>query len=228
MSVHKTQLLRALQERVLCMERGRRPAEEAVVSSGCAGLDQLLPARGFRPGTLVEWLSAGGISGGAGTLAMTVARQAATEGKAIVVLDRARWFYPPAAAALGIDLKNLLVVRPGSRVDQLWALDQALRCRAVAAVWAPLEKLDQREFRRLQLAAEAGGGLGLLLRPAAVQGHPSWSDMQLLVEPRITQGGRVWRWRVQLVRCRGWTSGRMVELQMDEVTGAVTEVSRSS
>ena len=36
-----------------------------------------------------------------------------------------------------------------------------LRCGGVAAVWASLESVDDRTFRRLQLAAEEGGALGL-------------------------------------------------------------------
>src|SRR5205085_6193640 len=81
------------------------------------------------------------------------------------------------------DLDNLLVVRPREKADELWALDQALRCPAVAAVWGPVGELDDRALRRLQLAAEEGRGLGLLLREASVCGRPSWADVRLLVRP---------------------------------------------
>ena len=143
---------------------------DAVVSSGCAALDRLLPAGGFRRGTLVEWLSTSSGSG-AGTLAILVAREAASEGGAVVIVDRPHQFYPPAAAALGIRLEQTIVVRPDTKRDEIWALDQSLRCPGVAAVWSPLsDRLDQRDFRRLQLAAETGNCLGLLLRSSAVRG----------------------------------------------------------
>jgi protein ImuA len=80
-------------------------------------------------------------------------------------------------------LEQLIVVRAGNAAANLWALDQALRCRAVAAVLAWPEKLDGRVFRRLQLAAEEGGGLGLLIRPDAARYDPSWADVRILVEP---------------------------------------------
>ena len=161
------------------------------LSSGCPALDRALPEKGFRPGTLVEWLSRGEGDGTA-TLAFRAAAGAfaprsAGGGGAVVVLDRTGEFYPLAAVAQGIEPARLIVVHPGNKADHAWALDQALRCPAVAAVVAWPEsldgKLDGRTFRRLQLAAEQGGGLGLLIRPESVRCQPSWADVRLLVEP---------------------------------------------
>jgi hypothetical protein len=177
----------------------------AVLSSGCAALDRLLPTGGFPRGSLVEWLADEAGGAGAGVLAMLAAREAsikastgtnaegAAQGKAVVVLDRQQTFYPPAAAALGVDLETAIVVRARSAAEELWALDQILRCPGVAAVWGPVAKIDPRWFRRLQLAAERGGALGLLLRPASVRGRPSWAWAQIGVAP-VGMGGE---WRVE-------------------------------
>lgn len=191
----------------------------AIVSSCCGTLDQLLPDGGFRRGTLVEWLSRSS-GDGAGTLSMLVARQAALEGGTVVVVDRNHWFYPPAAARLGINLEHMIVVRPDTVRNEIWAIDQSLRCPEVAAVWSPLgPQLDQRDFRRLQLAAEAGGNLGLLLRPSTLRGKPTWSDVQLLVEPRPTQTDHVRRFHVQLTRCRRLQSQTKLDLELSYVQG---------
>jgi len=216
------QIVAALREEVGRIEGAGRVVDCVPLGSGCAALDRLLPERGFLRGWLVEWLSAGSGSGAA-TLAMIAARQAAIEGGAVVVMDRTRHFYPPAAAALGVDLESVIVIRARTENDELWALDQVLRCPGAAAVWAPLERLDWRRFRRLQLAAESGGSLGLLVRPARVRGQPSWSQVQLLVQPRVSHGPR--RLRVELLRCRSAAAGGAVELEMDEVTGALREAS---
>ena len=158
-------------------------------STGCSALDHLLPGNALRPGMLLELLSPQPGSG-AGALAMHCAARMvdATQG-CMVVTDRWRRFYPPAAVARGIETRDLIVVRSTddrmmSGAEELWALDQALRCPGVAVVLAWLDKVDPRAFRRLQLAAEAGGTLALLLRPARVQSLPTWSDVQLLVQPR--------------------------------------------
>ena len=165
----------------------RIDTDDAVVSSGCAGLDRLLRWRGFRRGSLVEWL-ADGEGSGAATLAMISARLACDktetrEAKALVVVDRRSAFYPPGAVNLGIELQRLIVVQPANKADNDWALDQALRCLGVGAVLTWQRKLAGRTFRRLQLAAEQSGVLGLLIRPATARSEPSWAGVRLLVEP---------------------------------------------
>ena len=102
------------------------------------------------------------------------------------MVDRRRDFCPPAAVRFGIKPEQFVVVRAESAADNDWAMDQVLRSPAVAAVLAWPEKIDGRTFRRWQLAVEQGGGLGLLLRPAAARADPSWADVRLLVEPRLS------------------------------------------
>jgi hypothetical protein len=196
---------------------------------------------------LVEYLAAR--SGGAGTFALVAAREACATGQALVVLDPSRignaiagyrrQFYPPAAAAWGIDLSRLLVLQPANQADAVWVLDQALRCSGVGAVWAPCDRLDVRDFRRLQLAAEEGRAVGLLIRSARFRGQPSWADVQWQVETRSQIESRrskvmrhsildsrlsAWQLRVELVRCRGAASGQIVHLELDEPTGVWREV----
>jgi hypothetical protein len=124
-------------------------------------------------------------SSSAVTLSLLSAREACREGGELVVIDRRQTFYPPAAAAWGIDLARLLVIHPRTARDELWAAVESLRSPAVAAVWAEIERLDNRAFRRLQLAAHAGRTLGLLLRPASVRGQPSWADVRLEVRGEL-------------------------------------------
>src|SRR5262249_23139513 len=97
--------------------------------------------------------------------------------------------YPPALANLGFDLSQIIFVRPQNRKDYLWALNQSLACRGVGAVLAWPQRLDDRAFRGLQLAAEKGAGLGLLVRPFSARGEPTWSEVQLWVEPLPTSVG---------------------------------------
>jgi protein ImuA len=242
-------LVASLQREVARLEAGRPPDDDQPVSTGSPALDSLLPAGGLRRGTLVEYLTASAGSGAA-TLALSAAREACHEGRAFVVLDvgtlarsasegnRLGHFYPPAAAAWGIDLAAMLVLRPANQADALWALDQALRCPGVGAVWATCDRLDVRDFRRLQLAAECGGTLGLLSRPARLRGHPTWADVQWKVgqasslpSPRMPKRSALhllpaWTLHVELVRCRGKPGGESVFLELDETDATWREVPR--
>jgi hypothetical protein len=141
----------------------------------------------------------------------------------LVVVDPQRLFYPPAAAAWGIDLHRTIVLHPTNLADQNWALQQSLNCPAVAAVWALLDEIDERSFRRFQLAAEQSGCIGLFHRPAHVRRQPGWSEIQFAVRPqRATNAHSIQRHlQIELVRCRGGISGKRIDLEINEATGAL-------
>ena len=214
--------IRRLQSRIRGLEGMRPTAARDVVSCGCLALDRLLPGRGVRRGSLAEWLLAAP-GGGAATLALTCARHACRDGGELVVLDRQRQVYPPALAAWGVDLARVILVYPRDHQEEIWAWEQALRCPGVAAVWGWVEQLDDHAFRRWQLAAEGSGGLGLLIRPASAARQPSWADVRWWVEPRAAPAGR--RVHVALQRCRGGAAGGSVDVEWDEWTGRLREVS---
>jgi protein ImuA len=215
MSAHRAAIVEQLAEQLRRFEAGRWTAAEGVISTGNAALDRLLPEGGLRRGALVEWLSDSAGSG-AGTLALLAAREALAEGGAVVVIDRAARFYPPAAAELGIELEKMIVVRPASEADGAWASDQALRSRGVAAAWCEVERPDAHTLRRWQLAAETSGVVGLLLRSAEARREPSWAELRLAVEPiaEPRAAGRGRRLRVTLLRSRAGAAGRAIEVEI--------------
>jgi len=133
------------------------------IPTGIAALDQHLPAGGLAAGALHELIAAReGV--GVRTFALWMARQAAMDGRYILWIDPACDFYPPAAWAWGIPPQRLVLVRPRTRQDAFWAMDQSLRSRGVAAVVGSPGAMSRSEARRLQLAAETGGGIGLLIQ----------------------------------------------------------------
>jgi hypothetical protein len=182
---------------------------------------------------------------------LLAAREACREGGLLVVIDRQQTFYPPAAVAWGIDLDRLIVVRPQSARDELWAAVQSLRSPVVAAVWGTIDRLDSRAFRRLQLAAQAGRTLGLLLRPPTARGQPSWADVRLEVRKLQNANCKMqianWggssinnlhfaicnlqsfsfatrRVRVGVLRLRGGRAGSWTTLEIDDAAYTLREV----
>ncbi len=218
-------VVQQLSREVRQLERlGRPSGDAAAISAGCEALDACLPNRGYVPGSVVEYLRTAPACG-ASYLAYTAAAAAMkTSVGYLVIVDTQHNIYPPALMPCGIDLQRVVMVRPESHADAMWAVDQALRTPAVAAVVADLEKIDDRAARRFQLAAESGAGLALLLRSAAARRQPSWAEVQWLVrspaaEKPSWKGGRVLQ--VKLVRNRGGRAGAIVQLEIDSITGAL-------
>jgi len=222
-----SEVMQSLQNQIRGLETSRRRTDVDTVSTGCSGLDSLLPDGGLVRGTIIEWL-ADGPGSSAAALSLIAARNACRQPATLVILDRQHTFYPPAAAAWGIDLQHTIVLRPKNLADQNWALQQALACPAVAAVWGAVDEIDELAYRRFQLAAEESGCLGLFYRPSKVRGQPSWSEIQLAVRPQRSDPQqtlyRQRRLQIKLLRCRGGTSGHIIDLEINEINGALREV----
>jgi hypothetical protein len=191
-------------------------AEEVIRPEFSSGLSGQLPQT-FRRGALIEYLADNG--SGATTVALLTAREACQDSGVFVVVDRQRQFYPPAGARLQIN-QPTIVVRPQSQKDELWALNQILRCPGVGAVLCWPDHLEERAFRGLQIAAEKGGAVGLFVRPTRVRGRPTWSDTQLLIE--ALPSGSVRRLRIEVVRSRSGCEGVGETLGVDDETPALT------
>ncbi len=176
--------LRAMLERY---RRRRGHRSERFVPTGLARLDRALPHGGLPGGAVTEILSPfDGV--GATTLALRAAVAAAQRSRPVVVVDTRGDFYPPAMWRLGMEVDRLLVIRVRRPDEVVWAVDQSLRCSAVAAVVAAVPRLDDAASRRLQLAAENGGGVAILLRPDS-RGRHSFAAVQMRVEPVAFQAG---------------------------------------
>jgi hypothetical protein len=249
-------VIQHLQRSIRAVETGQafsandQDAPSSSITNGLAAMDRLLPEQGYRRGSLVEWLVPGDNTAGHGAelLSLQIAQRAAAEGGSIVVVDPAEEFHVPAARALGVELHRLVILRGRNVEDLYWSIDQALRCEAVAAVWAAaspvvprfLTDMDERWQRRFQLSAEAGGGIGLFLRPERVARQPTWCDVQWRV--LATSRGQEQPWMVpdllpgqqlpenywqrpislQLLRCRGGSAGQSVHFNLDTRSGKLT------
>jgi hypothetical protein len=219
----RRQLLQELRGKLQELESSFRPATgpaQDLLPCGIEPLNPLLPAGGFRNGTVVEWL-AEGEGAGAATLAFLAVAPWLHGHRTCVVIDDRQEFYPAFLTALGVSLDQVLIVRATAK-DVWWALEQALRCRGVAVTVGWLDRAPNRTLRRLQLAAAAGGGVGVFFRPAAARAEPAWCHVRLLVQALPSPDGvAVRRARVEVLYCKGGQGGGVVEVDVDEETGVV-------
>ena len=104
------ELIDGLRERIRRIER-RPPRSDRVVASGWPEVDGLLGG-GFPRGALAELT--GGRGSGKTALALSALAKATAEGALAAYVDGRGELYAPAAAALGVDLSRLLIVRPSA------------------------------------------------------------------------------------------------------------------
>ncbi len=169
-SARRQAILEDLRERIRRIER-RPSRREGFLPSGRSEVDALLPGGGFPRGALSHL--AGGPASGKTGLALEILAAALREGGFAAFVDGRGELYPPAAESLGIDLERLLVVRvAGDAALGLWAAEAVLASGAfaAAAIDVPLSGLPaaraEAMLRRVQMAAEKGGAVGLWLGPA--------------------------------------------------------------
>jgi cell division inhibitor SulA/protein ImuA len=179
--------------------RGESPGRSRpdVLSSGHAALDRELPGGGWPLGALTEIV---GARRGIGELQLLLPALAAltSAGKRVVWLAPPHLPYPPALAASGIDLAQLVLVRAPGRRDALWAAEQALRAGSCHALLAWLRHAGFADLRRLAVAAEASRAFVALFRPPQAAGEPSPACLRLALEP-----GEAGELAVRLFKRRG-------------------------
>jgi len=141
------------------------PFERLLRNLGSAGLCEIIPAQPRAAGAAAGFICA---------LALRAA--AARPGAGVVWIAEgmaAREIGLPYGKGLetrGFDLARLVFVKTRSQRETLWAMEEALKSRAVAIVaesWIAPRAYDLTASRRLLLTARRGGGLGLLLLPRA-------------------------------------------------------------
>jgi len=182
------------------------------LSFGSAALDATLPWGGL-PAARLHEIAGAAEQGVALAFAVALLARRAADGAPPLLWGRLRRDpdrrgrpYGPGLAALGLPTARLILVEARRPTDLLWALEEALRA-GLPAVLGEGVAADLTAGRRLQLAAERGGGLALLVPPAADRPSVSaattrWRVDALPLENDEFDGPAV-RWRLSLERCRG-------------------------
>ena len=194
--------------------RGGVAAPPTGLASGFAVLDARLSG-GWPRGAVSELLFA---RAGIGELALLMPALArlSREGRWLVLVAPPYVPYAPALTCAGVDLARAIVVEPRAPRDVLWVAEQALRAGACGAVLLWREEVEPRALRRLQLAAETGGGLAVLFRSLRHAGESSPAALRLRLRGIAGRGRRL---EVAVLKRRGgWPTGP-ITVEVDHVSG---------
>jgi protein ImuA len=181
--------------------------------TGLSVLDGLAPGQAFALGAVHELLFPPRAAPPqfVALLLMLAAARARPNGT-VVWSDPDGMLYPPALARAGLPLDRLLILRPRALADEIWAAAECMNCRGVAATIVEPVRLNRVQARRLQLAAERGGGAGILIRPQrSAQFYAAATRWLVAPEPGTRT---VQRWKVELLHGHGGQVHKPVILEV--------------
>src|SRR3984885_4341618 len=208
--------LEALRERIQRLEGGTA-RRKSVLPFGIKPIDQHLPEGGLAFGALHEVAGGGnGALAGAATALFAAGIAARTRGRVLWCFTRQDLF-APAIAQAGLGPDRVIYVEAGDEKSLLACFEEGLRHGGLGAVVAEVARLSMMASRRLQLAAESSGAIGIAVRrwrrqtEAADFGQPTasvtrWRVTALPSTPLPVPGVGRARWRVELIRCRAGES----------------------
>ncbi|KQV37674.1 MULTISPECIES: ImuA family protein [unclassified Rhizobium] len=180
---------------------------------GVSEIDAVLPGGGMGYGCLHEVAGGGGgtVDGAAAALfvAGIVAR---SHGKVLWCMTRPDLFFPAVAQA-GLHPDRVVFCESDREEEALSAMEEGLSFGGLAAVVGELVRLPMNASRRLQLAAEKTGAMGIVLRrwrrqnEASDYGQPTasttrWRISTLPSERLPVAGVGRARWLAELMRVK--------------------------
>lgn len=210
--------LAALRAEVRAIESSGAVAERPCLPFGLDAIDRRLAGGGLPAAALHEITGAAPYlcDDAAATLFLAgiAARQAeAKSGRTVLWAFKRRDLFAPGLALAGLPPGRVLYAECGSDEDVLAVMEEGLRHRGLAAVAGEVGRVAMASTRRLQLAAEEGQTLALMLKrwrrpeddPLLVPSAATtrWRIAPAPSAPLPVEGiGRA-RWHVTLARQRG-------------------------
>lgn len=172
------------------------PEPEQVIGTGVPDIDIALGG-GLLRGALHEFSPAAPmhLAAATGLVMALAARACGAKGQTLWIATEYALMegggpYGPGLDLFGLPSNRLLVLRVPRAVDALWAMEEALRCRALTGVIAELADDtaadDLTATRRLMLAAREGNCPGFFLRYRATDA-PSAAASRWQVAPALSQ-----------------------------------------
>jgi protein ImuA len=203
-------IVEELRARIQRLE-GAAARRRLVLPFGIQAIDRHLPGGGLALGALHEVAGGGnGAIDGAAAALFAAGIAARLRGPVLWCITRQDLF-APALAQAGLLPDRVIYVEAGDEMSILVCFEEGLRHGGLGAVVAEVALLSMTASRRLQLAAESSGVIGIAIRcwrrqtEAADFGQPTasvtrWRVSALPPLP-VPSVGRA-RWRVELIRCR--------------------------
>lgn len=157
-----------------------------VLPFGVAPLDQQLAGGGLRADALHEATFAGANWADDAATTLFLGSMAARIGGTVLWVIRSRDLFAPGLYQAGLAPERVLYAEARSDAELLALMEEGLRHGGLGAVIGEARQVSTTATRRLQMAAEGGGTIALLLRRPPAKG----------VDPFGIPSAAATRWRV--------------------------------
>ncbi|NLS20743.1 damage-inducible mutagenesis protein [Rhizobium sp. P40RR-XXII] len=230
MTAARDRVISDLKDRIALLE-GNAARTLGCLAFGVAEIDATLPGGGLAYGAVHEFAGGGaGVVDGAASALFAAGIAARTKGKIVWCLTRPDLFFPALAQA-GLHPDRAVFVEADREEDVLASMEEALAFGGLGAVVGEIVRLPMVASRRLQLAAEKTGTMGLVVRrwrrqtEASDFGQPTasttrWRVSVLPSEELPVPGVGRPRWLLELMRVKAGECAEFVVRACD-ATGRI-------
>lgn len=209
----KKEIVAHLQREILLLQ-GFKPTLATDQPIGLGAIEAAFPNSVFPTGAIHEFIctipevaaaSQGFIAG--------VLNALMHKGGICIYISRSRNLFPTALYAYGVAPHQIIFVDLDRERDVLWAMEEALKCKELAAVVAEVRDITFAQSRRLQLALEKSQVTGFILRTAADRITSTACVARWQITPVESEqidglpGLGFPRWQVELLRVRNGNPG---------------------
>jgi protein ImuA len=221
-------IIASLQKEILSLQ-GFKPAwKKGQFSFGLGPMRYAFPNHHFPTGAVHEFLCEGPESlASSNGFIMALSSKLMALGGAAVFIAPSRTVFPPALKSFHIDPAKIIFIELSREKDQLWVMEEALKCEGLAAVIGDIPTLDFTASRRLQLAVEQSRVTGFILRRNTKNLDANACVARWKINPVASAfedampGIAYPRWKVELLKIRNgkpgswdieWRNGRFYHL----------------
>lgn len=226
----KADIIARLKREILPLESIKRTSHKTVTDNGLGSVTYAFPDDTFPVGAIHEFIMSGpestSATGGfvSGMLSSLMQHESAT-----IWISAYPTIFPPALSSFGLQPDKIIFINLKKEKDILWAMEEALKCKGLAAVIAEVRDLSFTASRRLQLAVEKSQVTGFVLRkdPGNLNTtacNTRWKITSLPSQPADNMPGVGFPcWNIELLKVRNGSPGTW---QLEFAAGRFRPLSR--
>lgn len=215
MTAVRSDIIAQLQKDILPLQGVRVLLKNASLDASLGPVKHAFPNASFPVGALHEFIAGNpeDVTACCGFMAGILSSLMRNRG-ALIWISHTRTIFPPALQSFGIAPDKIIFIDLQKEKQVLWAMEEALQCKGLAAVVAEVQDLGFTASRRLQLAVEKSKVTGFIIRkyPKTIQATACvtrWQVTSLHSQLEENMPGVGFpRWNVELLKVRNGTPGK--------------------